>query len=252
MSTVPAVTTATIIAGTEVTAASGTVSAEMTVTGDASRVGVSTMASHTIAASLTVTSDSANVTGFETMTGSANTGCDAIMADCTAASKAIASALGDWTANYDNGDCGRAPPMTDLLAHLEGVRSSGDGWTARCPAHSDRHNSLNIHHRDGRWLLKCHAGCDWQAIVDALHIDAADLFDREEGEWGRLNHANNRATAQPTAKSSETFAGSPLPEDKVPAQPEGTRTHPGSVRSREKAADGFPQGLRPIGVHLRP
>ena len=60
--------------------------------------------------------------------------------------------------------------MTDLLARLKGVVRSGDGWTARCPAHDDQHNSLSIHHRDGRWLLKCHAGCGWQAIIDALGI----------------------------------------------------------------------------------
>jgi hypothetical protein len=70
--------------------------------------------------------------------------------------------------------------MTDLLARLKGVEPSGDGWTARCPAHEDRHNSLSVHHRDGRWLVKCHAGCDWQAITDAAGIDAADLFDDEE------------------------------------------------------------------------
>jgi putative DNA primase/helicase len=48
--------------------------------------------------------------------------------------------------------------MTDLLARLTGVEPSGDGWTARCPAHEDRHNSLSVHHRDGHWLVKCHAG----------------------------------------------------------------------------------------------
>jgi hypothetical protein len=79
---------------------------------------------------------------------------------------------------------------------------SGDGWTARCPAHDDRHNSLSIHHRDGRWLLRCHAGCGWQEIVDALGVDAADLFDGEEGRRGRVIPSDNRATVQPTPGSS--------------------------------------------------
>src|ERR1700720_4105726 len=70
-------------------------------------------------------------------------------------------------------------PVTSLLACLNGVVRSGDGWTARCPAHDDRRNSLSVHHRQGRWLLKCHAGCGWQAIVDALGAEAADLFDGE-------------------------------------------------------------------------
>jgi len=65
--------------------------------------------------------------------------------------------------------------MTDLLAPLKDVCRSGDGWTARCPAHADWHNSLSIHHRGGRWLLKCHAGRGWQEIMNALGIEAPDL-----------------------------------------------------------------------------
>jgi len=87
--------------------------------------------------------------------------------------------------------------MTDLLAQLKAVRRGGDGWTARCPAHDDQHNSLSIHHPDGRWLLKCHAGCGWQEIIDALGLDAADLFDDETGGGGGSIPAKNHATAQP-------------------------------------------------------
>src|SRR5262249_3805924 len=63
--------------------------------------------------------------------------------------------------------------MTDLLARLNGVSRSGEGWTARCPAHEDQHNSLSVHNRNGRWLLKCHAGCGWEEIIGALGIDAS-------------------------------------------------------------------------------
>ena len=49
--------------------------------------------------------------------------------------------------------------MVDILALLNGVRRSGKGWTARCPSHDDKNNSLSVHHRDGKWLLHCHAGC---------------------------------------------------------------------------------------------
>jgi hypothetical protein len=92
--------------------------------------------------------------------------------------------------------------MTELLARLKGVEPSGDGWTARCPAHEDRHNSLSVHHRDGRWLVKCHAGCNWQAIIDALSMDTADLFDDDKKGGGGLHPSNNRATAQPTGEAS--------------------------------------------------
>jgi putative DNA primase/helicase len=50
--------------------------------------------------------------------------------------------------------------MIDIINRLEGTRKGGEGWTARCPAHDDKHNSLSVHHREGKWLLKCHAGCD--------------------------------------------------------------------------------------------
>ena len=58
-----------------------------------------------------------------------------------------------------------------------GVRQSGARWTARCPAHDDRRASLSVGRGDdGRWLLKCHAGCTFPSIVGALGIDARDLF----------------------------------------------------------------------------
>jgi len=118
--------------------------------------------------------------------------------------------------------------MTDLLAQLKGVGRIGDGWTARCPAHDDRHNSLSVHHRDGRWLLRCHAGCGWQEIVDALRIDAADLFDGEEGRRDGLISSDNRATAQPTAGR--------LPED-VALVPSG---QPGLTLDRYATAKRLP------------
>src|ERR1700720_2250925 len=92
-------------------------------------------------------------------------------------------------------------PVTSLLACLNGVVRSGDGWTARCPAHDDRRNSLSIHHRHGRWLLKCHAGCGWQAIVDALGAEAADLFDDEKRGAGSASPSNNRATGHCTVRN---------------------------------------------------
>ncbi|MFH0810612.1 MAG: hypothetical protein V2A77_09140, partial [Pseudomonadota bacterium] len=65
-----------------------------------------------------------------------------------------------------------------VLARLEeGARQSGDGWTARCPAHDDRKASLRISEgADGKVLLKCFAGCDPSAIVAKLGLTLADLF----------------------------------------------------------------------------
>ncbi len=92
--------------------------------------------------------------------------------------------------------------MTDLLARLKNVVRNGDGWTARCPAHDDQRNSLSIHHRDGRWLLNCHAGCGFKKIIGALGMSAVDFFDDEPGQEGHggrgalfpPNNTRNRAT----------------------------------------------------------
>jgi hypothetical protein len=69
--------------------------------------------------------------------------------------------------------------IAEFLALLEGVKRSGDGWTARCPAHDDRHASLSAAEgADGRILLTCHAGagCSKEAITAAVGATVADLF----------------------------------------------------------------------------
>ncbi len=59
--------------------------------------------------------------------------------------------------------------MTDLLACLKNVARSGEGWTARCPAHDDRTPSLSIRHADdGKVLVHCHAGCNQERVIAAL------------------------------------------------------------------------------------
>lgn len=61
------------------------------------------------------------------------------------------------------------------------VRPSRMGWSAKCPAHDDRNPSLSIGTgRDGRCLLKCHAGCETEAIVAELGLGMKDLM--PEGE----------------------------------------------------------------------
>lgn len=67
--------------------------------------------------------------------------------------------------------------LDNLLDRLDGVRRSGSGWSARCPAHDDRQASLSVSRGDdGRWLLKCHAGCAFGSIIDSLGVEARDLF----------------------------------------------------------------------------
>src|SRR5262245_39169552 len=129
--------------------------------------------------------------------------------------------------------------MTDLLARLIGVSRSGEGWTARCPAHEDKHNRLSIHHRNGRWLLKCHAGCRWEEIIGALGFDASALFNASEEGVGRSIPTNNRATAQLRTKSSQSSGA----ERRPAVSPDGLTLH------QYAAAKGIPADfLKACGV----
>jgi hypothetical protein len=69
-------------------------------------------------------------------------------------------------------------PVELVCSRLSDVRpKSSGGYTARCPAHEDDHESLSIDEGDDeRALLKCFAGCDFQAIVKGLvHVQETSL-----------------------------------------------------------------------------
>lgn len=67
--------------------------------------------------------------------------------------------------------------VKDILAKLANVRHGSKGWTARCPGHDDRENSLSVGSgTDDRVLLKCFAGCSAEEIMAALGLTVADLF----------------------------------------------------------------------------
>jgi antitoxin (DNA-binding transcriptional repressor) of toxin-antitoxin stability system len=54
------------------------------------------------------------------------------------------------------------------------TRDGGRNWT--CPSHEDANPSLSVTEgRDGRVLLRCHAGCEFAAIVAAIGLQPADL-----------------------------------------------------------------------------
>ena len=72
-------------------------------------------------------------------------------------------------------------PVDRVLAKLESVHQNGQGWIARCPAHDDHEPSLKIDEGDDRVLLHCHAGCSPEAIVGAMGLTLADLFERRNG-----------------------------------------------------------------------
>jgi P4 family phage/plasmid primase-like protien len=78
---------------------------------------------------------------------------------------------------------------TQFLSLLQGVKKSGNGWTAKCPAHDDGTASLSISEgSDGRTLLHCHAGCTPEAICDKQNLTLADLYPPKETRNGSGKH----------------------------------------------------------------
>lgn len=67
--------------------------------------------------------------------------------------------------------------IQEFLSRLEGVHGGNGQWSACCPAHEDRHQSLSVRAgQDGRILLKCHAGCTAGEVAGALGLTMRDLF----------------------------------------------------------------------------
>ena len=49
----------------------------------------------------------------------------------------------------------------ETIAKALGGHRAGATWMARCPVHDDRSPSLSISAgKDGKVLVRCHAGCD--------------------------------------------------------------------------------------------
>ncbi len=67
--------------------------------------------------------------------------------------------------------------LDKILAMLKGVSGDAGQYSACCPAHSDRKQSLSINTGDdGRVLLNCHVGCTVEEITEAMGCTVADLF----------------------------------------------------------------------------
>ena len=67
-----------------------------------------------------------------------------------------------------------------VLESLGDYSERGDEYRARCPSHQgESDDSLAVREDDdGKVLLHCHTGCDFEEIVDALGLDMSDLFSK--------------------------------------------------------------------------
>ncbi len=74
--------------------------------------------------------------------------------------------------------------LSNLLAHLDGIRETGHGkYVARCPGHDDRSPSLAIKDGDdGRVLVHCFAGCETEDVLSAIGMTFSDLMPKRIGD----------------------------------------------------------------------
>lgn len=72
-----------------------------------------------------------------------------------------------------------AQPIDRVRSRLDALGRRHSARRAQCPAHDDARESLALDTGDdGRALVNCHAGCDYQDVLAALGVPASALFAR--------------------------------------------------------------------------
>jgi hypothetical protein len=95
-------------------------------------------------------------------------------------------------------------PVDRLLERLEAVKPSGLGkWTARCPAHEDRHASLSVSAGRQGVLAHCFAGCSADAIADAVGMPLTEWFDAVEEPANRVKRVAAEMTPDPLPSQAD-------------------------------------------------
>ena len=148
-------------------------------------------------------------------------------------------------------------PFELVRARLEGVKPERGGVVALCPAHNDSHPSLRLSRGDdGRALLSCRAGCQTEAVVQALGLRMADLMPRDampppiqrpkpkppEGE----GFESARAAAQVYRRSVCRRDGEPLGAEAARWTYTNAAGEPVAVVLRWNNADGTKRDIRPV------
>lgn len=124
-------------------------------------------------------------------------------------------------------------PVQELLSRLSGVKKTGNRrWRAHCPAHDDKHPSLDIREADdGRLLLQCRSqNCSAESICKAVGRELHDLFPSN-------NDDRSARRRKPVAKSkpARTYA---TPDDAAVALSNTPDLRGGTV-TRHAYSDAF-------------
>ena len=90
--------------------------------------------------------------------------------------------------------------LFDLVAGLKARHSGPNSWMALCPGHEDRTPSLSISDKDGKILVRCHAGCSQESVIGTL---------KKMGLWSSGRGMKKPATREnytPKTKTGKTFS----------------------------------------------
>ncbi|UJQ86827.1 DNA primase/helicase [Arthrobacter phage Reedo] len=73
--------------------------------------------------------------------------------------------------------------LAELIATLDDVETTSDGYLVHCPAHNDSKQSLRLTVSDqGKVLMRCRAGCETKDVVKALGLTMRDLATMTAGD----------------------------------------------------------------------
>ena len=93
--------------------------------------------------------------------------------------------------------------LQDILNRLDGVKKSGKGFIAKCPAHDDKTPSLSmIELADGRILIRCFAECPTLDVLAAIGLSLSDLFPKSLGEFKSFQRINEEIKARQRPKGN--------------------------------------------------
>ena len=110
--------------------------------------------------------------------------------------------------------------LETVLERTRNVRENGPGYLVSCPCRGhgkgrgDEDPNLSVDvDQEGNVLLKCFAGCDNEAVVEALGLTMADLFEQRNGRGGggAYTPSKTRSTHQPaTLPNYAAYVGLPV------------------------------------------